>query len=142
MHDHPQNPEAIPWRAIDRAKRAAQQAHQQALMRSLKRWSLIALATPLLGMAVYLWEQHRNNQVISSTPVGTLQDLRPVHSPQGFKPVVLVLRTSTGFVSLHSPLNLAFGTVLVQERRASGRVYVCDARRTQCAQVAPAAAPG
>lgn len=136
MHDHPQNPEAIPWRAVDRAKRAAQQAHQQALMRSLKRWSLVALATPFLGMAVYLWEQHRNNQVVSRTQMGTLLDLRPIHSPRGFMPMVLVLKASTGFVSLYDPLNLPVGVALVRETRASGRDYVCDTQRTQCAQVA------
>lgn len=141
MHDHPQNPEAIPWRAVERAKQAAQQAHQQALMRSLKRLSLIALAMPFLGLAVYLWEQHRNNQVISRTPMGVLLDLRPVQRPQGFRPVVLLLNSSAGFVSLHDPLNLPVGTPLVKEARASGRWYVCDVPRTQCAWVAQGQAP-
>lgn len=141
MHDHPQNPEAIPWRAVERAQRATQQAHQQDLLQSLKCWSLIALAMPLLGMAVYLWEQHRNNQVISRTPMGGLLDLRPVHRPQGFRPVVLLLNTSAGFVSLYDPLNLPLGTPLVKEARASGRWYVCDVPRTQCAWVAQGQAP-
>lgn len=111
-------------------------------MRSLKRWFLIALGMPFLGIAVYKWEQHRNAQVVSRSPIGTLLDLRPVHSPRVFKPVVLLLKTSTGFVALYDPLNLPVGAALLQERRANGRAYVCDTRRTQCAQVAQAATPG
>lgn len=113
-----------------------------ALMRSLKRLFLIALCMPFLGLAVYKWEQHRNAQVVSRSPIGTLLDLRPVHSPRGFKPVVLLLETSSGFFALHDPLNLSVGATLLQELRANGRAYVCDIRRTQCAQVAQAATPG
>lgn len=141
MSNHVQTPDAIPRRAVERAKRAAQRANQHAVMRSLARWSLIALATPFLGLAVYLWEQHRNNQVISRTPMGVLLDLRPVESPQGFRPMVLLLNSSAGFVSLHDPLNLPVGTPLVKEARASGRWYVCDVPRTQCAWVAQGQAP-
>lgn len=142
MQADTQNSSPIPWRAADRARYAAQQACLVANIRSLQRWALAGLAMPVLLIAVHAWEQHRNAQVLSCTPVGALQDLRPVHSPRGFKPVVLVLQTSTGFVALHDPLNLPVGAALVQERRASGRAYVCDARRTQCAQVAQGAAPG
>ncbi len=142
MPDDTPAPSPIPWRAVERAHRAAQQARLAANTRSLKRWALAGLAMPVLLAAVYGWEWHRNTQVVSRSPIGTLQDLRPVQSPRGFKPVVLVLKTSTGFVALHDPLNLPVGAPLVQERRASGRTYVCDARRTQCAQVAQAATPG
>lgn len=142
MPDDTPAPSPIPWRAAERAHRAAQQARLAADTRSLKRWALAGLAMPFLLAAVYGWERHRNAQVVSRGPIGTLQDLRPVQSPRGFKPVVLVLKTSTGFVAVHDPLNLPVGTPLVQERRASGRIYVCDAPRTQCAQVAQAATPG
>lgn len=142
MNHNLKTPNPVPWRAAERARQASQEAQMDALMRSLKRWFLVALCMPLLGLAVYTWEQHRNAQVVSRSPIGTLQDLRPVQSPRGFKPVVLVLKTSTGFVALYDPLNLPVGAPLVQERRASGRTYVCDAGRTQCAQVAQAATPG
>lgn len=141
MHDYPQNSQAIPWRAVERAKRAAQQARQRALLRSLKRWALIALTMPFLGMAVYRWEQHRNDQVISRMPLGVLLDLRPIQRPQGFRGVVLLLNSSASFVSLNDPLNLPVGTPLVIEARASGRWYVCDVPRTQCARVAQAKSP-
>lgn len=142
MNHDLKTPNPVPWRAAERARQASQEAQMEALMRSLKRLFLIALCMPFLGLAVYKWEQHRNAQVVSRSPIGTLLDLRPVHSPWGFKPVVLVLQTSTGFVALHDPLNLPLGAALVQERRASGRAYVCDTRRSQCAQVAQAATPG
>lgn len=142
MQGNTQSPSPIPWRSADRARHAALQARLTANTRSLQRWALAGLAMPVLLIAVYAWEQDRNAQVLSSTPAGTLQDLRPVHSPRGFKPVVLVLQTSIGFLALHDPLNLPLGVALVQERRASGRVYVCNAQRTQCAQVALASTPG
>lgn len=136
MQDDTPASSTIPWRAADRARHAALQARLVANTRSLLRWSLAGLAMPVLVIAVYAWEQHRNAHVLSSTSVGTLLDLRPVHSPRGFNPVVLVLQTDVGFVSLNGSLNLPVGAALVQERRASGRAYVCDAQRTQCAQVA------
>jgi hypothetical protein len=142
MTQNLKTPNPAPLRAAERARQVSQEAQMDALMRSLKRWFLIALGMPLLGFAVYKWEQHRNAQVVSRSSIGTLQDLRSVHSPRGIKPVVLVLKTSTGFVALYDPLNLPVGAPLVQERRASGRTYVCDALRTQCAQVVQAATPG
>lgn len=142
MQDDTPAPSPIPWRAAERAHRTAQQARLAANTRSIQRWALAGLAMPVILAAVYGWEQHRNAQVVSRSPIGTLQDLRPAHSPRGFKPVVLVVKTSTGSVALHEPLDLPVGAPLVLERRASGRSYVCDARRTQCAQVAQAATPG
>jgi hypothetical protein len=142
MQDDTPSPSPIPWRAAERAHRTAQQARLAANTRSIQGWALAGLAMPVLLAAVYGWERHRNAQVVSRSPIGTLQDLRPVHSPRGFKPVVLVVKTSTGSVALHDPLNLPVGAPLVLERRASGRSYVCDARRTQCAQVGQAAMSG
>lgn len=142
VHDDTQTPSPIPWRAAERAQHTALQTRLAANTRSLTRWFLAGLAMPVLLVTVYGWEQYRNAQVVSSSPIGTLQDLRPVQQPAGFKPVVLVLKTSTDFVALHDPLNLPLGAQLMQERRASGRTYVCDAQRTQCAQVARSFSPG
>lgn len=104
--------------------------------RSLKRSALMVfLMTLLLGGSIWR-DRHLNLQVASSSPAGQLLDLRPVQDPKGFKPVVLVVQTSTGFFSLLDPLNLATGTALVREERQSGRQYVCDQQRTQCAEIA------
>lgn len=103
---------------------------------SLVRWLFAWVCTGLALVGLLGWQHHRNGQVVESTPVGELEDLRPVTQPTGFKPVVLVLQTTTGFLSLHDPLNLANGEALVRETRASGRSYVCDAQRTQCAEIA------
>lgn len=104
--------------------------------KSLGRWALAALfVTLLLGGSIWR-DQHLNQQVASSSPAGQLLDLRPVQEPKGFWPVVLVVQTSAGFFSLHDPLNLAPGTALVREERQSGRQYVCDEQRTQCAEIA------
>ena len=109
--------------------------------KSLGRWALAALfMTFLLGGSIWR-DRHRNQQVASSAPAGQLLDLRPVQRPKGFWPVVLVLQTSTGFLSLLDPLNLAPGTLLVREERQSGRQYVCDEQRTQCAEIARSSQP-
>jgi hypothetical protein len=89
----------------------------------------------LLGGSIWR-DHHRNQQVLSSTAAGDLMNLRPVSQPKGFKPVVLVLKTSTGFLTLYDPLNHALKTALVREVRESGRQYVCDTRRPQCAEIA------
>lgn len=109
--------------------------------KSLGRWALALLFVTLL-LAGSIWrDRHRNQQVASSAPAGHLLDLRPVQRPKGFWPVVLVLQTSTGFLSLLEPLNLAPGTALVREERQSGRRYVCDEQRTQCAEIARSSRP-
>ena len=125
---YPRNMEAINRRIAENQK-------------SLKRWLLVGLCmTFLLGGSIWR-DHHRNQQVLSSTAAGDLLDLRPVSQPKGFKPVVLVLKISTGFLPLYDPLNLALKTTLVREVRESGRHYVCDARRTQCAEIAMAHKP-
>ena len=109
--------------------------------KSLGRWALALLFVTLL-LAGSIWrDRHRNQQVASSEPAGHLLDLRPVQEPKGFWPVVLVVQTGTGFLSLLDPLNLAPGTALVREERQSGRRYVCDAQRTQCAEIARSSQP-
>ena len=109
--------------------------------KSLGRWALALLFVTFL-LAGSIWrDRHRNQQVASSEPAGRLLDLRPVQEPKGFWPVVLVVQTSTGFFSLLEPLNLAPGTALVREERQSGRRYVCDAQRTQCAEIARPSQP-
>jgi hypothetical protein len=109
--------------------------------RSLKRSALAALfMTLLLGGSIWR-DRHLNRQVASSSPAGQLMDLRPVQKPKGFTPVVLVLQTSTGFFSLKDPLNLAPGAELVREESTSGRLYLCDLQRTQCAEIAQADKP-
>lgn len=109
--------------------------------KSLGRWALALLFVTLL-LAGSIWrDRHRNQQVASSAPAGQLLDLRPVQQPKGFWPVVLVVHTSTGFFSLLEPLNLAPGTSLVREERQSGRQYVCDQQRTQCAEIARSSQP-
>ncbi len=113
----------------------------QRIRKSLGRWAWVALfMTLLLGGSIWR-DRHLNRQVASSSPAGQLLDLRPVQEPKGFKPVVLVAHTSTGFQSLLEPLNLAMGTTLVRERRQSGRQYVCDEQRTQCAEIARSSKP-
>lgn len=125
----------------DRRSRALNQQQTAKHLTSLKRWGLAAMCMPFL-LAGSLWRDHlRNQQVVSSVPAGELQDLRPVARPTGFKPVVLVLKTSAGFLSLHDPLNLPPGAALVREERQSGRHYVCDVPRTQCAEIAQADKP-
>lgn len=109
--------------------------------KSLGRWALVLLFVTLL-LAGSIWrDRHRNQQVASSAPAGQLLDLRPVQEPKGFWPVVLVVQTGTGFFSLIEPLNLATGTTLVREERQSGRQYVCDEQRTQCAEIARSSQP-
>lgn len=109
--------------------------------KSLGRWALALLFVTLL-LAGSIWrDRHRNQQVAANSPAGQLLDLRPVQEPKGFWPVVLVVQTGTGFFSLLDPLNLAIGTALVREERQSGRRYVCDAQRTQCAEIARASQP-
>jgi hypothetical protein len=104
--------------------------------KSLNRWLFVGLCMPfLLGGSIWR-DHHRNQQVLSSTAAGDLLDLRPVSQPRGFKPVVLVLKTSTGFVSLTDTLSLASGVALVREERQSGRSFICDEQRTQCAEIA------
>ena len=104
--------------------------------KSLNRWLFVGLCMPfLLGGSIWR-DHHRNQQVLSSTAAGDLQDLRSVTQPRGFKPVVLVLKTSTGFVSLTDTLSLASGVALVREERQSGRSFICDVQRTQCAEIA------
>lgn len=76
--------------------------------------------------------------MVSKTPAARLLDLRPVEHPTGFQQVALMLQSSAGFFSLHGPLNLAPGAELVREERTSGRAYICDALRTQCAEIAQA----
>lgn len=120
---YPRNLEAINRRIAENQK-------------SLNRWLLVGLCMPfLLGGSIWR-DHHRNQQVLSSTAAGDLLDLRPVSQPKGFKPVVLVLKTSTGFVSLTDPLSLASGVALVHEERQSGRSFICDEQRTQCAEIA------
>jgi predicted neuraminidase len=109
--------------------------------RSLKRWALAALfVTILLGGSIWR-DHHLNQQVASSTSVGHLLDLRPVHQPEGIWPVVLVVQASTRFFSLLEPLNLALGSGLLREERKSGRQYLCDMQRTQCAEIARSSRP-
>lgn len=109
--------------------------------KSLGRWALVLLFVTLL-LAGSIWrDRHRNQQVASSAPAGQLLDLRPVQEPKGFWPVVLVVQTGTGFFSLLEPLNLATGTALVREVRQSGRQYLCDEQRTQCAEIARSSQP-
>lgn len=104
--------------------------------KSLGRWALALLFVTLL-LAGSIWrDRHRNQQVAANSPAGQLLDLRPVQEPKGFWPVVLVVQTGTGFYSLLDPLNLAIGTALVREERQSGRQYLCDKQRTQCAEIA------
>lgn len=109
--------------------------------KSLGRWALAALFMTIL-LSCSIWrDRHRNQQVAISAPVGQLLDLRPVKEPKGFWPVVLVVQTDTGFFSLLDPLNLATGIALVREERQSGRQYVCDEQRTQCAEIARSSQP-
>ena len=109
--------------------------------KSLGRWALALLFVTLL-LAGSIWrDRHRNQQVASSAPAGQLLDLRPVQEPKGFWPVVLLVQTGTGFFSLLEPLNLATGTALMQEKRQSGRQYLCDEQRTQCAEIAKPSQP-
>jgi hypothetical protein len=109
--------------------------------RSLKRSALAALfMTLLLGGSIWR-DRHLNQQVASSSPAGQLLDLRPVQEPKGFKPVVLVVQTSTGFFSLKDPLNLSILAELVREERKGGRQYLCDRQCTQCAEIARADKP-
>ncbi len=109
--------------------------------KSLGRWALALLFVTLL-LAGSIWrDRHRNQQVASSAPAGQLLDLHPVQEPKGFWPVVLVVQSSTGFISLLDPLNLATGTALVREERQSGRQYLCDEQRTQCAEIARSSNP-
>lgn len=103
---------------------------------SLLRWLFFWLCTGLLLAGLVWWRHLHNQQVIDRTPIGELQDLRPVAQSTGLKPVVLVLQTSSGFLSLHGPLNLAPRAALEREVRKSGRQYVCDSQRTQCAEIA------
>jgi hypothetical protein len=108
---------------------------------SLGRWVVAALfMTLLLGGSIWR-DRHRNQQVTSSAPAGQLLDLRPVQEPKGFWPVVLVVQTSTDFISLLEPLNIATGGALVREVRQSGRQYLCDEQRTQCAEIAKPSQP-
>lgn len=109
--------------------------------KSLGRWALALLFVTLLLIGSIWRDRHRNQQVTSSAPAGQLLDLRPVQEPKGFWPVVLVVQTGTGFFSLLEPLNLATGTSLVREERQSGRQYVCNEQRTQCAEVAKPSQP-
>lgn len=109
--------------------------------RSLKRSALAALfMTLLLGGSIWR-DRHHSQQVASSSSAGQLLDLRPVQQPKGFWPVALVVQTSTGFFLLKDPLNLAPGAALVREERTSGRLYLCDLQRTQCAEIAQADKP-
>ena len=109
--------------------------------KSLGRWALALLFVALL-LAGSIWrDRHRNQQVAINAPAGQLLDLRPVKEPKGFWPVVLVVQTDTGFFSLLDPLNLAIGTALVREERQSGRQYLCDEQRTQCAEIAKPSQP-
>ena len=109
--------------------------------KSLGRWALALLFVTLL-LAGSIWrDRHRNQQVGNSAPAGQLLDLRPVQEPKGFRPVVLVVQTGTGFFSLLDPLNLAAGSALVREERQSGRQYLCDEQRTQCAEIARSSQP-
>lgn len=109
--------------------------------KSLGRWTLALLFVTLL-LAGSIWrDRHRNQQVAANSPAGQLLDLRPVQEPKGFWPVVLVVQTGTGFYSLLDPLNLAIGTALVREERQSGRQYLCDKQRTQCAEIAKPSQP-
>ncbi len=55
--------------------------------------------------------------------------------PTGFKPVMLVLKACTRFLSLTDPLSLASGLPLVREERQSARFYVCEVQRTLCAEL-------
>ena len=109
--------------------------------KSLGRWALALLFVTLLLIGSIWRDRHRNQQVTSSAPAGQLLDLRPVQEPKGFWPVVLVVQTGTGFFSLLDPLNLAPGTALVREERQSGRQYLCDEQRTQCAEIARSSHP-
>ena len=109
--------------------------------KSLGRWALVLLFVTLL-LAGSIWrDRHRNQQVASSAPAGQLLDQRPVQEPKGFWPVVLVVQTGTGFFSLLDPLNLPIGSALVREERQSGRQYLCDEQRTQCAEIARSSQP-
>lgn len=109
--------------------------------KSLGRWALALLFVTLLLVGSIWRDRHRNQQVASSVPAGQLLDLRPVQEPKGFWPVVLVVQTSTGFFSLLDPLNLATGTALLREERQSGRQYLCNEQRTQCAEIAKTSQP-
>jgi hypothetical protein len=152
MNTHTQNPETVdrPEEA-DPVLQRIENDYQRAMVpirrrmaeqsRSLKRSALAALfMTLLLGGSIWR-DRHLNQQVDSSASGGQLLDLRPVQKPKGFTPVVLVLQTSTGFFSLKDPLNLAPGAELVREERTSGRLYLCDRQRTQCAEIAQADKP-
>lgn len=109
--------------------------------KSLGRWALALLFVTLLLIGSIWRDRHRNQQVVASSPAGQLLDQRPVQEPKGFWPVVLVVETGTGFFSLLDPLNLAIGTALVREERQSGRQYLCDEQRTQCAEIAKPSPP-
>lgn len=109
--------------------------------RSLKRWGIVALLMPFLFVGALWLDQQRLRQVVASAPAGHLLDLRPVQQPKGFRPVVLVAQSSTGFFSLRDPMNLAPGAELVRQDRKSGRQYLCDRRCTQCAEIAQPSQP-
>ena len=109
--------------------------------RSLKRWGIVALLMSFLLVGTLWLDHQRLRQVVARTPAGQLLDLRPVQQPKGFRPVVLVVQTSTGFFSLRDPLNLVHGAELVREERKGGRQYLCDLQRTQCAEIAPSSQP-
>lgn len=104
--------------------------------RSLKRWGIVALLMPFLFVGALWLDHQRLRQVVASAPAGQLLDLRPVQQPKGFRPVVLVVQSSTGFFSVRGPLSLATGAELVREERKNGRQYLCDLQRIQCSEIA------
>lgn len=109
--------------------------------RSLKRWGMVALLMPLL-LAVSLWFDHqRRQQVVATTPVGQLLNMQMAQKSHGASHVALLVQTHTGFYSLHEPLNLTIGAELMREERKSGRMYLCDVQRAQCAPIATPSRP-
>lgn len=128
-----------PWKESDfmsQTRRARIQTERERQRKSLVRWMLAALLMPfVLGGSIWR-DHHLNQQVSNSAPAGELLDLRPGTQSTGIKPVIVVLQTSTSFFSLTDPLSLAPGVALVREERKSGRQYICDTARIQCAEIA------
>lgn len=119
--------------AADQKQRDSQQVEVKI---NLGRWLLLVSSMPVLWLGVHQWEKHRHEQVVNSKPIGELLDLQPVANAKGMRPAILLLKTSTGYLALRDPLNMAPGEALVREERKSGRSYVCDVQRTRCAWIA------
>jgi len=102
----------------------------EAATNSVIRGLLLVLVILALTAAYLVWLHWQTGQVEASRPIGRLVGM----SGRGGWAWPLVIETEEGFFPLGEAVAIPKGTPLMLEDRASGKRFICDLRRTVCAQ--------